>query len=215
MEVYFIRHGETDFNKQHRHQYPDTPLNETGLAQAHTVAELVPQLHPSHLIASTLTRAQQTAKIISTRVGLPIIPSAICIEIQRPGTIRGLHYAHPRSMWYLIRWFLSGRSYYATNGHGESYGSLIARVEAMKRELESYPVDARIVVVSHSVFINFFVAHCCSSQPISFLSAFLRLAKIIRLENSSITHVRYNESAHPGVCAWSVERFGEDKHVQD
>jgi broad specificity phosphatase PhoE len=215
MDVYFIRHGETERNRTHRHQNPQTPLNAVGIAQAHTVAKIAPQFKPTHLIASTLMRAQQTAEVISERTGLPIIPSDTCIEIQRPERIHGLHYAHPRSAWYLIRWFLSGRTKYANNGQGESYGSLIARVEAMKHELEQYPAESRIVVVSHSVFINFFVAHCCSSRPISFWSAFLRLAKIIRLENSSITHVQYHATSLPGVCAWSVQRFGEDRHVQD
>lgn len=208
MEVFFVRHGETEFNKTHRHQYPDTPLNETGIAQAHTVAAILPRYEATHLMASTLTRAQQTAAIISEAVGLPVISTQTCIEVQRPAYVRGLRYIHPRSLWYLVRWFFSGRTTYVNGGRGESYGSLIARVEAMKRELESYPADARIIVVSHAVFINFFVAHCCRPEPISFWGAFLRLAKIVNLENSSVTHVHFTGTTQPGVCAWSVEQFG-------
>ena len=52
MDVYFIRHGETECNKKHIHQLPSTHLNERGIEQAHTVAELARELNPSLLVSS-------------------------------------------------------------------------------------------------------------------------------------------------------------------
>ncbi len=213
MDVYFIRHGETEGNRKHRHQFPDTPLNELGHKQATIVAALAPSYAPTHLISSTLKRAEETTAKIAATTHLEPIKSDIFIEIQRPSHIHGLHYADPRSLWYLVRWFLSGYATFNDAERGESYCALIARIEQAKRFLELYPKDARLILVSHSVFINFFVAHICSDKPISFFGAFLRFAKIINLDNSSISHVRYNPDAAPNTCAWELVSFDNDDHV--
>lgn len=66
---YFIRHGETDWNKQRIYQgHNDIPLNDTGQSQA-----LLRSTHPSSakilmhvdaIFSSPLIRAHETAKII-------------------------------------------------------------------------------------------------------------------------------------------------------
>ena len=213
MDIYFIRHGQTEGNRLHRHQFSDTPLNERGHRQAAAVADLVPAYAPTHLLTSTLTRAQETAAAIAATTKLTPVEYEQFIEIQRPPHIQGMHYAHPKSAWYLIRWFLTGRTAFLNNGRGESYGALIARIEAAKRVLETLPPDERVLVVSPSVFINFFVAHICSDKPISFFGAFLRFTKILNLDNSSVSHVRYNPAALQGTCAWEVVSFDNDAHV--
>lgn len=213
MEVFFIRHGETEGNRKHRHQFPDAALNKRGEMQAGVVAELVPAYKPTHLLTSTLSRAVQTASAITKTTGLTAFEQDVFIEIQRPEHIHGLHYAHPKSLWYLTRWFLSGSTHFNDAKRGESYSALMARIEAAKRYLETLPPDARVLVVSHSVFINFFVAHICSDKPISFFAAFLRFAKIINLDNSSVTHVRFHPNAAPNTCAWELVSFDNDDHV--
>lgn len=61
-ELLFIRHGETDWNRQQRFQGQiDVPLNATGRAQA---ARLAGRLGPEPwdlMVASDLTRTQETA----------------------------------------------------------------------------------------------------------------------------------------------------------
>ena len=41
MDVYLVRHGQTDGNVGHRHQHPNTDLNEHGLVQAAAVAKQI------------------------------------------------------------------------------------------------------------------------------------------------------------------------------
>ena len=65
MELYTIRHGETDFNKTMRIQgWIDVPLNERGLAQAECAAKFLSEMKFDMIISSTLSRAYRTAEII-------------------------------------------------------------------------------------------------------------------------------------------------------
>lgn len=65
--LYFIRHGETDFNRASIMQGRriDSDLNETGRRQAEAVATRLSGLEPAAIYSSGLNRAVQTAKIIA------------------------------------------------------------------------------------------------------------------------------------------------------
>ncbi|MFL5818494.1 MAG: histidine phosphatase family protein [Conexibacter sp.] len=72
--ILLARHGETDDNAPPlRFQgQRDTPLNDTGRAQARELAERVAALQPpvASLWASDLSRARETAEIVGARIGL-------------------------------------------------------------------------------------------------------------------------------------------------
>lgn len=73
MQLLFVRHGQTDNNAKRLIQgKSDTPLNETGRAQAESIAQVLKREHFSAIISSPLQRAYQTAEIIAREVGLPI-----------------------------------------------------------------------------------------------------------------------------------------------
>ena len=59
----FVRHGETDWNVQRRLQgHIDTPLNQTGLAQAEATAKGLQGHAFDALYSSDLIRTLQTAR---------------------------------------------------------------------------------------------------------------------------------------------------------
>jgi glucosyl-3-phosphoglycerate phosphatase len=67
------RHGQTTWNVEHRFQgQTDIPLDETGEAQAEYAARRLATLMPSVIVASDLTRAQQTAAPLGRLTGLPV-----------------------------------------------------------------------------------------------------------------------------------------------
>ncbi len=70
---YFLRHGETDWNREHRLQGNiDVPLNATGLAQARAAAELLAGIEIATIVASPLSRARRTAEFVAAAKGLPV-----------------------------------------------------------------------------------------------------------------------------------------------
>lgn len=200
MDVYFVRHGETDGNVAKRHQHSKTTLNEVGLVQAETVAGEINVLKPTHIITSTQLRAVQTTKII-TAYCEGIIPDThpAFEELGRPDKLVGGRFVSPETVWYLWRWFY-GRL--AKDEMGETYAEFILRIKEARTYLESLPADARVVVVSHAVFINFFLEHLCSDKPMSLWRAAKRLWLILTLRNATILHLKYTRTAN-GTCGWS------------
>ena len=66
-----VRHGETDWNAQHRWQgHSDTRLNDAGREQARLLAEGLPDVDA--LYSSDLARARETAEILAGKIGLEV-----------------------------------------------------------------------------------------------------------------------------------------------
>ncbi len=71
-ELYLVRHGETDWNRERRIQgSTDIPLNDTGRDQAAATGRLLATRQWEAVIASPLSRAYETASIIAAETGLP------------------------------------------------------------------------------------------------------------------------------------------------
>lgn len=69
--LYLVRHGETDWNLQRRIQgSSDIPLNETGRHQAAHTGTLLARRSWNAIYTSPLSRAAETASIISEHLGL-------------------------------------------------------------------------------------------------------------------------------------------------
>jgi broad specificity phosphatase PhoE len=71
--IFLIRHGETDWNKEKRFQgRTDIPLNGSGREQAQSLCVKMVELKVDLVISSSLTRAYETALIAIQDIKLPI-----------------------------------------------------------------------------------------------------------------------------------------------
>ena len=67
---YYLRHGETDWNRQRRFQgQVDNPLNAVGAEQARAASEQVRNIEIKTIYASPLRRAIETARYFQTALG--------------------------------------------------------------------------------------------------------------------------------------------------
>ena len=72
-----LRHGETDWNRNHRLQgHRDIPLNAIGHHQALDAAPSIVALRPSVMVSSDLSRARETASAVAVLTGIE--PTARC-----------------------------------------------------------------------------------------------------------------------------------------
>lgn len=74
---YFLRHGQTDWNKEQRMQgHTDIPLNETGRQQARNAMPIFASHTIDMIVASPLQRAYETAQIVAASRDIPILTHA-------------------------------------------------------------------------------------------------------------------------------------------
>jgi len=156
-ELLIVRHGETDWNAQLRFQgHADQPLNETGRAQAHALADELAGLRVDAVYSSDLARARETAEILAARLRVPVTTLRELREID-VGNWEGLTREEIDAR------FPDGtrarrRGEIAWSG-GETYDDLAARaLPALVRIGNAHP-GGRVVVVGHGGTIRALRAH--------------------------------------------------------
>lgn len=203
MDIYFVRHGETSGNLAHRHQQENSRLTARGDEQAAAVAAIAASLNPTHLIVSDRVRAVETGQAIAIATDLVPERSSLFTELCRPQAMYGFKHHSRKSIIYLLHWY-SGRLGGDDCGpEGESYAAFRQRIANARAYLEALPADARVVVVSHSVFITLFCAHLHQPQPLSWWGALRAFRKLRKLPNGSLVHLSFDT-----VSGWQLHSFG-------
>lgn len=179
--LHFVRHGQSDWNLQHRVQgQQDAPeLTDRGRAQSAAAAEQLAGCSPVLLLTSDLTRAVQSAEIIGTAIGLDPIVTPLLRE-QALGTLEGL--TNREAMERLAGVDLSNTA--TRYGGGESRDDVTSR---FRRLLTTAPISDcgpadEIVLVSHGDAIRIAVADLLGED--------LMQTPWRRIENGSVTTIR-------------------------
>lgn len=150
-ELWLVRHGETDWNREGRLQgHGDPPLNATGLAQAERVADMLAGRRVDAVWSSDLRRARQTADAIARTTGVPVHLDPRLREVDHgewSGLVKDDVAAMHPSEW--SRWAsepLTGRP-----PGGESVLDVARRVGAAADDIQLSHPSGRVVVVSHGL----------------------------------------------------------------
>jgi broad specificity phosphatase PhoE len=208
MEIYLVRHGQTGGNEAQRHQSEESHLTPLGQQQATRAAQKIKELHPTQVLVSNRVRAIETAQAIAEATDLTPQVNAMFTELCRPERIYGYHHSSLQSIWYVYQWYRGKVGEESCSDEGESYHHFFKRVKAAQRLLESQPADSRIVVVSHSIFISFLVAHLHDEKPMSLIRALLIFTKILRIRNGSVTRLQYLPTPDHRL-EWKVVAYNE------
>ena len=194
LQVYLVRHGETQWNAERRIQgQSDSPLTAKGEQQAMQVATRAKELGITHIISSDLGRTRRTAEIIAQACGCDIIFDSRLRELNM-GVLEKRHIdslTEEEENWrrQLVNGTVDGRI-----PEGESMQELSDRVNAA---LESCRV-------SHGIALG------CLVSTILGLPAWAE--RRLRLRNCSISRVDYQESLWLA-SGWVVETAGDISHL--
>ncbi len=148
-DLIFIRHGETDWNRQQRFQGQiDVPLNATGHQQAQRLAAALAGERFDLLISSDLQRARETAHPLERQHAKEAVAQAALRE-QSFGVLEGMDVPtiksrHPQ-LW--AQWLRHDADYALPDG--ESTRQFHARVLAAVRELAAAHGDRTLLLVTH------------------------------------------------------------------
>jgi len=152
-QLCLIRHGQTDWNLEGRYQgQSDVPLNQTGLAQAQSLAEQLKGPTFSAIYSSDLMRARQTAEPIAKMLGITIQVDLRLREIDQ-GEWEGVLVEDIKAR-YAELW--SQRTVDPANVRppgGETVGEVATRIyEALDDIARLFPTE-RVLIVSHGLSI--------------------------------------------------------------
>ncbi len=199
-EFIFIRHGETDWNRQQRFQGQiDVPLNEAGHLQAARLAERLAAERADVLVCSDLLRARQTAAPLADAWAMQAAADAGLRE-QSFGVLDGLDVPtikqrHP-DLWSL---WLEQRADFQLPG-GESLKQFHRRVLAATGALAERHAGARIAVVTHGGVLDM-LWRTAKALPLDGLRA-------CEIPNAGINRLAWRGSR------WTIERWADAEHLQ-
>lgn len=196
MKAVLVRHGETEQNANGIFQgYSPVSLSTRGRKQAALVAERLVSLRPQVLYSSDLRRAQETADMISQRLGLPI---RSCEGLREwnvgawIGQSTAAYFAHLQAL-------KVHPVTYVPEG-GESQLQTQARIVAQMQELAEQHAGETIVCVSHGRAIELLARHMLgldAMQPPAF-----------RIANTSVNIFSFQDGM------WEVVTLNEIRHLE-
>ena len=148
MTFAFIRHGQTDWNRDDKLQgSSDIPLNELGRRQAREAAAMLAAGGWDVVVSSPLLRARETAEIIAGDLGLVLGPSYPAFVERDYGPLEGTSSSETMARW-------PHRDYPGA----ESLESVVARGLAGLAQVEADFADRNVVIVCHGTIIRYTLA---------------------------------------------------------
>ncbi|MFD2115945.1 histidine phosphatase family protein [Paenibacillus yanchengensis] len=160
MKLGFVRHGETDWNRQGILQgQTDIPLNETGVLQARQLAERLAQEEAiwDAIIASPLQRAYDTAAIISDKLNIPLLTADTRLQERGFGLVEGTN-AEQR----VARFGKDWRDNAVKIGM-ESDEQIWDRFQSFLAELQQEEQPGNLLIVSHGSFLGAVLHLLCTN----------------------------------------------------
>jgi broad specificity phosphatase PhoE len=181
--VGLLRHGQTDWNIDFRLQgITDTVLNETGIAQAHTVGEHLISTAWDAVLTSPLTRAFETARIVTSVANLPDPRIEPKLLERSFGEAEGMTHEE---------WRTSYPDPHAVPG-AETLDELADRAWALLDMLAADYAGSRVLTVSHGALIR---------KLINLVSSGTLPRDGERLGNASLSLLRHDGKT------WSIENY--------
>jgi 2,3-bisphosphoglycerate-dependent phosphoglycerate mutase len=207
----FIRHGETDWNRQQRFQGQiDVPLNANGLAQAARLGQRLGAEGGYTLISSDLSRAQQTAAPLAQAwQQTPLLVPGL--REQNFGVLEGLDVPtiqreHP-ALW---QDWLAHDGDFALPG-GESLRQFHARVVQAVATLVATHPQQPLAIVTHGGVLDM-LWRSAQQLPITGLRS-------CAIPNTGINRLRWVGGETGGVTggatggALHIDSWGDDAHL--
>lgn len=170
MNIYLIRHGETDWNGKFLFQgHTDTPLNASGRRQAAAIGKWLADAGIERIITSDLSRAYKTAEIINSKL-------ARKVTVERMKELRERNYGSLEGKKYDL--YHSKRKEF----DGEKDGLFFGRVNNAFKSIIKSCTGKNIAVVTHGGVVRQIVADTIG----------LKDYKKLRIYNGSISELFYN-----------------------
>lgn len=185
MDIYLIRHGQTEWNVEERLQgWSDSPLTEAGKAKARALALDLSKNPPDLIYTSDLGRALHTAEILRGDLSVPILKRSELRELAlgpwEGHCFQEVKASDPEKM---AIYFDDPVNHHIEGV--EDYHDLMERIERFLEEIKTLDEES-IVIVAHGVSIAAIVNYIEGRELDKFWERPL-------VDGLSITHIQWNE----------------------
>lgn len=203
-EFYFIRHGVTPLNQQHRFcgSGIDTPLATVGIAGARRAGRFLQNIKFTHAYTSPLQRAQETLENVLAVNQAPQVPTTILADLREinlgdwDGDILADHQQEQQCQYY----FKQPELFDATVVHAESYADLEQRGRRALLQIFQENPQGNVLIASHGVLLMTLLQRVLG----------VPLSEIRRhgvLDNTSVTQLSSNDGSHFIKAMWNETSF--------
>lgn len=184
MEIYLVRHGQTDWNLAGKIQgHADIALNDTGRAQAESVAEYLAEKEVDEIYCSSMKRAVETASILAERLGKPAYMTdglremgyGVCEGL----TMKEIEEQFPQE---LAAWHQNPLEFRFSGEGSETGWEVLQRAYGSWRQIVQR-AKGNIVIVSHGATLRILLHYLLRDTPEDIPGD---------LDNTSVVSLRYN-----------------------
>lgn len=215
MYIYFVRHGETEYNRKRLHQDGSVPLSERGRVQVEKAAEKLQEFGVTKVIASDLVRAAESGEIIASTLDLSLEENALFREVRRPSLLYGkpLYSVHTVNVGLRMLKNLANPHWHYSDE--ENLHDLKARVvEAVEYLKKTGEEHEHVAVVSHGFIISIFIKYMCASKDVRGRDYIQTLFAGEKLVNASVSTVTFSDDTNPLTCDWMCLEFNNHDHLK-
>ena len=164
MDLYVVRHGETQWNFEKRMQGRlDSTLTKKGINDALLLSERLKQTDFQQIITSPSTRARKTAELLKGKRSVPLTTDERLLEIHL-GLWQGKTETEIKQQFpeqYEYYWRNPARF---ENSAGENFLNVKSRVSEFLDETERRFRSGNILVVTHGVVIKTLLLICKNAE---------------------------------------------------
>ena len=146
-----IRHGETDWNVERRYQgQSDIPLNERGRRQSYELISLLAVRKPSMIYCSDLSRASETAEILSSELSVPFTRDPRLREIHL-GSWEGMLLQEIQAKYSELLLLRKQDPHIVSAPGGETLIQVQSRVLAAIEDIRKIHQNESVAIISHGL----------------------------------------------------------------
>jgi broad specificity phosphatase PhoE len=182
VKIYFVRHGETQYNIEKRMQgFCDSPLTDRGIAQAKAVGKGLADIEFTAVYTSESQRVLDTAKHAIGHLNLTINPDSRLKEMNF-GVLESLLESEIKERYGdILERLFTLKDLHMSAPEGESYSQLFTRTTSMINDIVQKHKDegGNILVFSHGVTIG------------NYLMQLTKMSEYPHHDNCSVSVVRY------------------------
>ena len=199
MTILLVRHGETEWNRERRHQGRfNSPLTERGTAQARAIGRVLatlPEAVAAPIVASPQGRARRTAEIIHQEMGgAGALGMDDRLREHSVGAWDGLTYSEIEARSPGIFNGEGGDEWYFRAPDSESYAAFAGRVGAWLGEQDE---AAPVIVVAHGLVSRMLRGLYAGLPRAAALTLPVPQGRIFRLSSGAIEILAGREPGQP------------------